>query len=61
MHDNVGGAMAQTLRAHLFAAGLRDHLVVLIDDIHPLRACKMTLFHHRKNLLCIALWWRVSG
>lgn len=43
--------MAQALRAHLLAAGLRYHLIVFINDIYPFCACQIVLFRHQETLL----------
>ena len=59
MNNNVGRAMTQTLRAHLFAAGLCYHLVVFINNIDPFCACQMILFRHQETLLFKALSRRV--
>jgi hypothetical protein len=49
MHNDVRCAVAQTLRTHLFAAGLRDHFILFADNVNPLCTCQMTLLHHRET------------
>lgn len=51
VNNNIGRAMTQPLRTHLLAARLCDDLIVLINNIYPFRADKMTLFHHQGNLI----------
>jgi len=46
MYNNVGSTVPQVLSAHLLTTRLGDNLVVFINDVDPLRACRLCLFHH---------------
>ncbi|SAH21132.1 Uncharacterised protein [Enterobacter cloacae] len=49
MNNDVSRAVTQTLRTHLFAAGLRDHFILFADNVNPLSTCQMILLHHRET------------
>jgi len=40
------------------AAGLRNHLIVFTDNIHPFRTSNLTLFHHQEIISLSALMAR---
>lgn len=49
MHHDIGRAVTQTFGAHLRPAGLRYHLIVFTDNVHPFHVCQMILLHHQET------------